>query len=83
MILIQVTKTNSESPTSLIRRFTKRVQESGVIRRAKSLRYNERKLSYYKKKMATLKRIKNREEIEKLKKLGKIKDTPRNGAHKK
>lgn len=82
MILVQVTKNASESPTSLIRRFTKRVQDSGVVRRAKSLRYNERKLSYYKRKMATLKRIASRANIEKLKKLGKIKDVPR-GTHKK
>ncbi len=77
MILVQVTKTNNESPSGLIRRFTKRVQDSGVIRRAKSLRYNQRKLSYYKKKMATLKKLESRQKIEKLKKLGKIKDGPR------
>jgi putative ubiquitin-RnfH superfamily antitoxin RatB of RatAB toxin-antitoxin module len=77
MILIQVTKSGSESPTGLIRRFSKRVQESGVIRRAKSLRYNQRTLSVYKRKMAALKRLANRERIEKLKKLGKLKDAPR------
>ncbi len=78
MILIQVTKNGSESPTSLIRRFTRRVQESGAVKRAKSLRYNTRKLSYYKKKAASLKRITKKEEIDRLKKFGKIKDKPRN-----
>lgn len=82
MILVQVTKNQSESPTSLIRRFTKRVQDSGVIRRAKSLRYNERELSYYKRKMATLKKIESRKNIERLKKLGKIKENT-HGSHKK
>lgn len=77
MILVQVTKNNNESPTGLIRRFTKKVQDAGILRRAKSLRYKERTLSYYKKKMATLNKLKARKEYEKLKKLGKIKDVIR------
>lgn len=81
MILVQVTKNASESPTSVIRRFTKRVQESGVVRRAKSLRFNVRKLSDYKKKMATLNRLENRQRIEKLKRDGKMKDVVRKKQH--
>jgi len=77
MILIQVTKNSNESPISLLRRFNRKVQDSGIIRRAKSLKYNQRELSFYKRKMAALKKIESRKKIEKLKKLGKIKDGPR------
>lgn len=77
MILVQVTKNSNESPTSLIRRFTKKVQDAGILRHAKSLRYKERTLSHYKRKMATLERIQRKTEYEKLKRLGKIKDVVR------
>ncbi len=76
MIQVEVTKSNNETPASLIRRFTKRVQESGVVRRAKSLRYNERAKSDFKKKAGALKRIANRKEKDKLRRLGKLEDAP-------
>ncbi|MBI5139944.1 MAG: hypothetical protein HZA94_00640 [Candidatus Vogelbacteria bacterium] len=76
MIQVEVVKSNNETPASLIRRFTKRVQESGVVRRAKSLRYNERNKSDYKKKKAALKRIANRKNKDKLRRLGKLEDAP-------
>ena len=76
MIQVEVIKSNNETPASLIRRFTKRVQESGVVRRAKSLRYNERSKSAYKKKAGALKRIANRKEKDKLRRLGKLEDAP-------
>ena len=76
MIQVEVIKSNNETPSSLIRRFTKRVQESGIVRRAKSLRYNQRNLSYYKRKQAALTRISKRKETDKLKRLGKLADAP-------
>lgn len=76
MIQVEVVKTNNETPASLIRRFTKRVQESGIVKRAKSLRYNERTKSEYKRKQAALKRLANRKEKDKLRRLGKIEDAP-------
>ena len=35
-------KNPNENTTSLIRRFTKRVQGAGILRRVRSLRYSER-----------------------------------------
>ncbi len=69
---IEVAKTGTETTSSLIRRFTKRVQGSGIIQKAKSLRYSSRPMSKYTKKKMALKRLTKRREIERLKKLGKI-----------
>ncbi len=74
MIQVEVTKNNNETTSSVIRRFTKRVQESGIIKRAKSLRYSERTKSGYVKKKKALKRLAKRSETERLRRLGKIED---------
>ena len=71
-INVEVKKNPNENTTSLIRRFTKRVQGSGVLPRVRSVAYRERPLSRLKRKMKTLKSIGRRKEIEKLKKLGKL-----------
>lgn len=71
---IEVIKSNNESNASLIRRFTKRIQGSGVVKVARKLRYNERTKSELKKKREALKKIAKKDEYERLKKLGKIKD---------
>jgi len=68
---IQVQKeSNTESNLSLIKRFSRRLQGSGILRRAKAHRYTERPLSACKKKKQALKRITRRVEIERLRKLG-------------
>ncbi len=71
---VKVEKQDSENNASLIRRFTKRVQGSGILPRVKSIRFRSRPSSELKKKQQTLKRIKKIEEREKLIKLGKIPD---------
>lgn len=72
MINVEVTKNNNENNVSLLRRFTKRVQGSGILPRIRSIRYAERKLSSYKTKMKTLKSIKRKIEVAELIKLGKL-----------
>jgi len=69
---VEVVKNANENPASLIRRFTKRVQGSGIVRRVRSLRYHSRDVSSYTRKKKTLKKIGRVEEIEKLKKLGRM-----------
>ncbi|MDO8572681.1 MAG: 30S ribosomal protein S21 [bacterium] len=76
-INVEVKKNPNESTASLIRRFTKRVQGSGVLPRVRGVTYRERPLSRLKRKMKTLKSINRKKEIEKLKKLGKIKEEVR------
>jgi hypothetical protein len=68
---VAVDKNANENNTSIIRRFTKRVQESGVLRRVRGIRYTARKKSDYVKKKNTLKVIRKREKIEEYLKLGK------------
>lgn len=72
MINVEVQKSNNENPTSLIRRFTKKVQEAGVLNKVRSLRYAVRKESSYVRKKKTLKGLRRREETAKQVKLGKI-----------
>lgn len=75
---VEVTRNGTENPLGLLRRFTKRVQGSGVLPRIRGIRYHKRTLSHYKNKMKTLESIKRREEMAKDIKLGKINpDLPR------
>ncbi|MEK7477803.1 MAG: hypothetical protein AAB645_00335 [Patescibacteria group bacterium] len=70
----EVKRTGNESNANLLRRFSRRVQSSGVLRRAKRLRFASRRKSPLKKKNDALKKIIKRAATEKLRKLGKIKD---------
>ncbi len=70
--VIEVKKNPNENNASVLRRFSRRMQESGVIRKVKGARYNLRQESKLKAKKSALKRMSRRLEIEKLKKLGKM-----------
>lgn len=69
-INVEVSKTGAENPLSVLRKFTKRVQGSGVLPRVRGLRYKERNLSHYKTKKKTLNSIRRREEMADLVKRG-------------
>lgn len=71
---VEVTKNSNENALSLIRRFQKRVQESGVLPRVRSLRYSTRELSVLKVKRARLKKLAGKEKYELAKRLGKVID---------
>ena len=71
MLNVAVEKTTNENNTNVIRRFTKRVQESGVLRRVRGIRYKDRNKSKYVTKKKTLKSIGKRAVLEELIKLGK------------
>lgn len=70
-INVEVQKTGTESNLSLLRRFTKRVQSSGVLTRVRGIRYSARKESPFKKKMSALKLIEKHILRTRLEKLGK------------
>ncbi|MDI9354912.1 MAG: 30S ribosomal protein S21 [Cyanobium sp. MAG06] len=57
----KISKKPNENAASIIRRFQKRVQESGVLMKARSKRAAERPLSKLKTKLAKLKKIENTE----------------------
>lgn len=73
MDTIEISRNSGESNASVIRRFTKRVQSSSIIRKARNRRYASRTKSELKKKQDALKRLAKRTEYERMKKLGKIK----------
>ena len=72
MINIEVTKNSNETTTSLIRRFTKRVQGSGVLPKVRSLRYHNRPESKAVIKKKKLKRLDKQRAFQVLAKLGKL-----------
>ena len=79
MINAEVVKNNNENNLNLIRRFTKKVQGSGVLPRVRSIRYATRKQSEYVKKKKTLKVLKRRAEVDELIKMGKMVENTRGG----
>ncbi|MBI1971419.1 MAG: hypothetical protein HYS52_01050 [Candidatus Wildermuthbacteria bacterium] len=68
----EIRKQERETNLSLVRRFTKRVKESGILKTAKKSRFNVRPLSRTKKKAVALRRLAKQKEYEKLMKLGEI-----------
>jgi hypothetical protein len=76
---VEVTKKKNESSVSIIKRFTRRVQGSGVLPRVRSIRYEERQPSAYKKKVARLRSIENKKKYDHLFKMGKISGFGRGG----
>ncbi len=79
---VEVTKAGTESGASLLRRFQRKVQDSAIVPKVRGKRYNERPKSKLAQKVNKIKRLKKGVEIEKLKKLGKIKPRVVRGAKK-
>lgn len=77
MINVSVQKHGTENPTSLIRRFTKRVQGAGIIRRVKSARYYDRLKSKSKRRVSAIRRIDRKEKLANDERLGLIKEPTR------
>lgn len=76
----EVQKNENETAVNLIRRFSKRVQGSGLIQRMRARRYYGRIKSREVRRKQTLKVIKRRENVQELIKLGKMLErAPRTG----
>jgi ribosomal protein S21 len=73
-INVQVEKNNNESSANVIRRFQKRVQGAGIIKKVRDSRYYTRLKSKNVDRMARLKKLGKKETYEKLLKLGKVKE---------
>jgi hypothetical protein len=78
MTNVEVSANSNEPNASIVRRFTQRVRNSGLLRTARSGRYALRGKSKYVKKKDALKMISRGKEIERLKKLGKMPENTRN-----
>jgi ribosomal protein S21 len=74
---VQVEKNQNESSANVIRRFTKRMQSSGVIQRMRGERYHSREKSENVQQAARLKKLTKKVTYEKLLKLGKVQERTR------
>ena len=72
--MIEVRKKDKETTESLMRRFSRRIQQSGVLVRARKTRFRNDEKSKTEKRQEALYKVKIRKEINTLKKLGKFDD---------
>ena len=80
MINVEVSKNSNENSLGLLRRFTKRVQGSGVLPRLRGARFSSRNISENVKKKKTLKYLNQKKVTKELIKMGKMPEkTRRNG----
>ncbi len=70
---IEIKRERGENISSLIKRFARAVQQSGILIRAREKQYRDRNISEEKKKKSALRREEMKKKYEKLKKLGAIK----------
>lgn len=71
-INVQVEKNQNESSANVIRRFTKRMQNSGVVRKMRDRRFRTRIKSSNVRKETRLKKLAKKERYEEMYKLGKL-----------
>jgi hypothetical protein len=69
---LEVKKQPKETSQSLVHRFSKRIRESGILLRARKVRFRQRKRSHQAKKASALRREELRKKYKELEKLGKI-----------
>lgn len=70
--MIEIKKNENESTINLIRRFTKKVQVSGILKRVRQLQFRTRPKSELRKKEEAIKKAKTKKRMDYLRKLGKI-----------
>ena len=70
---LEVTKQERENSQSLVRRFTQKVKQSGILLQAKKNRFQEKPKSKQSKKRSALRREQLKKEYEILEKMGKPK----------
>ena len=68
--MIEVKRKEGENSLSVLRRFTKKVKQSGNIQIVKGLRFNKRGMSELEEKRSAIRRIENQKNYELKKKLG-------------
>jgi ribosomal protein S21 len=74
MINVEVKRGGSESSIGLLRRFSKQVQNAGILPRMRGIRYSSRNISENVRRKKTLKRLAQKKKITELIKLGKIQE---------
>lgn len=72
--MIEVRKKERESSENLIRRFSRRVQQSGVLVRARKTRFKLEEKSKMEKRKGAMYKEKVKKMVDKLKKMGKFEE---------
>lgn len=72
--MIEVKRKDRESPESLIRRFSRKIQQSGVLMRARKTRFRTDEKSKRELREGAMYKVKVRKVVNKLKKMGKFDD---------
>lgn len=67
---VEVRKKDGESVSGMLYRFTKKVQQSGVLKEAKKRRFHKRSQSGLKRKLSAIHRDEKKKEMERMRKLG-------------
>ncbi|MFH1978782.1 MAG: hypothetical protein ABII97_00090 [Patescibacteria group bacterium] len=70
--MVEVIKKTKETNLSMLKRFSRKIKQSGKILHYKGSQFNQRKESELKKKLKAINRIQRKKEIDKLYKLGRI-----------
>lgn len=70
--MVEVKRKDGESFESLLRRFNRKIQQSGVLVRARRTRFHDRGKSRNLLRQDALRRAVNKEKREELKKMGKL-----------
>ncbi|MBI2624270.1 30S ribosomal protein S21 [Candidatus Parcubacteria bacterium] len=76
---IEVKRRERETVGSLLRRFTRRVQQSGILIRARKTRFYASQRTRRERRLSALHRERVRAERERLRKLGLLTDEPTHG----
>jgi hypothetical protein len=71
-VIIEDKRQGTESSANLLRRFSRRVKDSNIVRNVRNNRYDSRKPSSLVTKKSALRRITKLAHLTKMKKLGKI-----------
>jgi len=69
---MEVKRKEGEAASSLVYRFNKRVQQSGLMKEVKKRRFNKRAVSKIKKRISAIYKDVKMKEVQKLRKLGKV-----------
>ena len=70
--MIEVKRKDRESPESLIRRFSRRIQQSGILMRARKVRFRIEEKSKTELRQGAMYKVKVRKVVNRLKKMGKF-----------
>lgn len=76
-MVIEVRKRQRETNRGFLRRFSRRIQQSRVLIRARKRRFRKKAESKRQRRESTLRRIKMAKENEKLRKMGLLQEEPK------